>query len=268
MSGVIALLAESLHTLSDIFVAGVLLFAAIYSLKQADQTHMFGYGRAQNVAALVAATLFISFTSFELYKESIPRLFSAETVVYQNLSWVIGVILVSTVIAAAPLVTLFRQKTRGPAAKAQLTELFNDEFGLLAALLGTLSIIWGWRLSDPLAAIVVAAIIAYNAIGLFRENLSFLLGRSPGAAYLDKIQSVARSVPGVLGIHDLRAEYIGPETIHAGLHIEVAKGTPIEKAESIADEVMHRIHTESDDGFCVIHIEAQKKTKPSSGGTK
>src|SRR5512138_3236474 len=115
MSGVLALMAEAFHTLSDVFVAGFLLVAMVYSRKKADETHMFGYGRAQNVAALVAATLFISFTSFELYRESIPRLFSTETVEYQNLPLAIGVLIVSMVIAVAPLVTLFRQKTRGAA---------------------------------------------------------------------------------------------------------------------------------------------------------
>jgi cation diffusion facilitator family transporter len=80
MSGVLALMAEAFHTLSDVFVAGFLLVAAIYSRKKADETYMFGYGRAQNAAALVAATLFVSFTSFELYKEAIPRLFQAEPV--------------------------------------------------------------------------------------------------------------------------------------------------------------------------------------------
>ena len=39
---------------------------------------MFGYGRAQNVAALVAAPLFISFTSLEPYKEAIPQLLNPE----------------------------------------------------------------------------------------------------------------------------------------------------------------------------------------------
>lgn len=66
MTGVMALLAEALHTLSDIFISGFLLVAAWYSARQADETHMFGYGRAQNVAAVVAATLFVSFTSLEL----------------------------------------------------------------------------------------------------------------------------------------------------------------------------------------------------------
>jgi len=197
MSGVMALLAEALHTLSDIFVSGFLLAAALYSRKKADATHMFGYGRSQNVAALVAATLFISFTSFELYKEAIPRLFQPAEATYQNLNLAIGVLLVSMVIAAAPLVTLFRQKTRGAAAKAQLTELFNDELGLVAALLGTLFIGWGVPIADPLAAIFVATIIAYNAIGLFRENLSFLLGRSPGPEYLATLERQARSVEGL-----------------------------------------------------------------------
>jgi len=256
MSGVMALLAEALHTLSDIFVSGFLLVAAIWSRKKADEAHMFGYGRAQNVAALVAATLFISFTSFKLYEESIPRLFKPEAATYQNLPMAVGVVVVSMIIAAAPLITLFRQKTRGAAAKAQLMELVNDELGLLAALLGILFIIWGKPIADPLAAIVVATIIAINAIGLFRENLCMLLGRSPGPEYLDNVERLALSVPGVLGVHDLRAEYIGPEIVHAGMHIVVQRGLPIEEADRIVEQVSRQVHEGTDSGYCVIHAEA------------
>lgn len=140
VTGVMGLLAESLHTLSDIFVAGFLLVALVFSRRKANEKHMFGYSRAQNVGALVSATLFISFTSFELYKEAIPHLFSHDSTQYQNLGWAIGTLIVSMVIAAAPLVSLLRQKTRGAAARARLMELFNDELGLLAALPGTLAI--------------------------------------------------------------------------------------------------------------------------------
>jgi ferrous-iron efflux pump FieF len=59
---------------------------------------------------------------------------------YQNLGLALGVIVVSMLFAAAPLVTQFRQKQRGAAAKAQLAELGNDELGLLAALIGMLFI--------------------------------------------------------------------------------------------------------------------------------
>jgi len=93
MTGVMTLLAEALHTLSDIFVTSFLLAGAYYSRRAADQEHMFGYGRAQNIAALVAATLFISFTSYKLYEEAVPRLFKSAETAYQSLWLAIGVIL-------------------------------------------------------------------------------------------------------------------------------------------------------------------------------
>jgi len=256
MSGVMALLAEALHTLSDLFVSGFLLAAMYVARRAPDRVHTFGHGRAQNVAALVAATLFISFTSFELYREAIPRLFKAQEAEYQNLPWVIGVLVVSMLIAAAPMVKLVRQKTRGAAAKAQLTELVNDELGLVAALVGTLFVVWGKPIADPLAAVVVATIIAYNAVGLFRENASFLMGRSPEPEFLEEIERLARAVPGVLDVHDLRAEQSGPDTVHAGLHIEVRRGLPVEDSDQIAEEVTRQIQRVTK-GYCVVHVDAQ-----------
>ena len=256
MSGVMALLAEALHTLSDLFVSGFLLAAMYFARKAPDRVHTFGHGRAQNVAALVAATLFISFTSFELYREAIPRLFKAHEAEYQNLPWVVGVLIVSMLIAAAPLVKLTRQKTRGAAAKAQLTELVNDELGLVAALLGTLFVAWGKPIADPLAAIVVATIIAYNALGLFRENASFLMGRSPEPEFMAEIERLARAIPGVLDVHDLRAEQNGPDTINAGLHILVRRGLPVEEADRIAEEVTRQVQ-QITKGYCVVHIDPQ-----------
>lgn len=258
MTGVMALYAEALHTLSDIFISGFLLVAIIWSGKEADEVHMFGYGRAQNVAALVAATIFITFTSFELYREAIPRLFSSETVSYQNLPLALGILSLSMIIAAFPLINMFRQKEKGAAAKAQLAELFNDELGLLAALVGTLFVMQGIYIADPIASIIVATIIAFNAIGLFRENLSFLLGRSPGPEFIKTIESIARSVEGVLGVHDLRAEYIGPDTVHIGMHIDVQRGMPIEEADRIAEEVREKVHRTIKGGYCVIHMDAHK----------
>lgn len=256
MTGVMALFAEALHTLSDIFVSSFLLVATIWSRKEADQVHMFGYGRAQNVAALVAATLFISFTSFELYREAIPRLFNPGEATYQNLSLAIGVVVISMFIAAIPLINLFRQKKKGAAAKAQFTELINDELGLIAALIGTLFIMGGTYIADPIASLVVATIIAYNAIGLFRENLSFLLGRSPGNEFIKTVESIALSVERVLGVHDIRAEYIGPETVHVGMHILVQKGTPVEEASRIAEVVREKVHESVKGGYCFIHVDA------------
>jgi cation diffusion facilitator family transporter len=135
-------------------------------------------------------------------------------------------------------------------------ELLNDELGLVAALIGTLFVLWGQPLADPIASIVVATIIAYNAIGLFRENVCFLLGRSPGPEFLAQVEELAGSVEGVLGVHDLRAEYIGPDTVHTGMHIQVPRGLPIEEADTIAHQVRERVHQATGCRYCVIHVDA------------
>jgi ferrous-iron efflux pump FieF len=254
-SGAMALLAEGLHTLSDIFISGFLLAAAILARKDPDATHRFGHGRAQNVAALVAATLFISFTSLKLYEEAIPRLFRHDAVEHRNLGLVVGVLALSMLVAAAPLVSMLRQRSRGAAAKAQLMELVNDELGLLAALLGTLAVMGGHPIGDPIAALVVATIIAANAVGVFRENASYLLGRSPEPEYLREVEAAALSVPGVLGVENLRAECIGPETVHAGMHLLVDPEITVREADRIAEMVRERVHPCGGKGHCFIHVD-------------
>ncbi len=254
-SGVMAVFAEALHTLSDLFISTFLLAAAVWSRKSADEVHQFGHGRAQNAAALAAAVLFISFTSYKLYEEAIPHLWAPVTESYQNLDLVLAVLLVSMVLAAVPLVLLRRAKGRGAAAKAQARELVNDELGLIAAIVATVGIAGGEPLLDPIAAIVVATIIAYGAVGLLRENVSVLLGASPSSDELEKIRAVARSVEGVHGVHDLRAEYIGPHMLHADFHIEVAADRTVREANDIVREVHARVRREADCEYCYVHVD-------------
>lgn len=255
LTGVLALLAEALHTLSDVFVSGFLLLAAVWSHRQADEVHMFGHGRAQNVAALVAATLFVSFTSYRLFEEAVPRLFTPAEVSYRNLPLAIGVLVASMLLAAIPLAGLLRQGRRGAAAKAQTLELINDELALVAALVGTALIILGHPIADPIASLVVASIIVVNAVGLFRENTSLLLGSAPGEEFMASVEGVARSVPGVLGVHTLRAAYVGPDDVHTSMHVEVARGLPIEEADLIAENVRKAVCRATASHFCDVHVD-------------
>ncbi len=254
-SGVMAVFAEALHTLTDLFISVFLLAAALWSQRSADAVHHFGHGRAQNAAALVAAVLFVSFTSYRLYEEAIPHLFEPVTATYANLGVVVAVLVASMVLAAVPLILLRRGGARGAAAKAQLRELLNDELGLLAALVATLAIAEGEPILDPIASIVVATIIAYGAVGLFSENVSLLLGASPDEATLRKIRAIAMSVDGVLGVHDLRAEFVGPEALHADFHIEVAADRTVVQANEIVREVHRRVQRDAECEYCYVHVD-------------
>jgi cation diffusion facilitator family transporter len=249
---VMALLAETFHSLSDLFISGFLLIALVWSRRGADRAHMFGHGRAQNVAALLAATLFLSFTSYKLFEESIPKLAYPATLSYQNLPIAIAVLAFSLLIAIIPLVSLILQKGLGASAKAQMIELINDELGVLAALLGTIFISLGYPLADPIATMIVATIIAINAVGIFRENLGLVIGKSPDPAYLEKIRQIAASSDGVLEVVGLMAEYIGPDSIHVDLEVRVSPGITIEDANEVVSNVRRRVLDQTKCIYCSV----------------
>lgn len=248
-------MAEALHTLSDVFISAFLLFAAYWSQKPADEFHMFGHGRAQNVAALVSATIFISFISLEMFREAVPRIFKPEPNGFQNTTLALGVTVMAMIVSAIPLIDMLRTGERGATVKAQLVALTKDEISYVFALVGVVLVGRGYYLADPIATLMVAVIIAFRGLYLFRENFHYLVGRAPNKELMDNIESLARSVDGVLGVHDVRAEFIGPGTIHAGLHIEVAYGVPIEDADRIAEEVKDKISRETGCRYCVVHVD-------------
>jgi cation diffusion facilitator family transporter len=249
--------AEAMHSTADMLIASFLLVAAYLSARPADKEYRFGYGRAQNIAALVAATIFISFTSFETLREAIPKLFHPTETAPEGFGLAIGVILVSIVISSLPIITIMRQKERGAAVKAQLIEGVNDEIALVAALLGIIFVAKGYPLADPIASCIVALIIAFNAVLLWRENATLLMGVSPDKAFYDRVSEIVFSVPGAIRTHDVIAEQVG-EQIHLGLHVEVARGITIEKADEIGDAVHDKLEAAFDDIYVVVHVDPER----------
>lgn len=248
--------AEAMHSMADMLITGFLLIAAWVSSKPADDDFRLGYGRAQNIAALVAATIFISFTSLETLRESIPKLFAPPEGTHEGVGLALTVVLVSLVISALPIIAIMRQKERGAASKAQLIEGFNDEIALLAALVGIVLVSRGIPLADPIASIVVALVIAFNAVILWRENAALLMGASPAPAFYDKVRELSFAVPGVRDVHNVVAEQVG-EQIHLGMHIEVDRGITIEKADAIADAVHDSLCDHFDDIWVVVHADPE-----------
>jgi len=113
-TNVMVLYAQTLEMLSDVMVSVFLLLSLYWSRKPADEFHMFGHGRAQNVAAMVSATILIFSMSLEAFREAISKLFqTAETSEFQNTGLAVIIILVGMFVIAIPSIDILRTKTRG-----------------------------------------------------------------------------------------------------------------------------------------------------------
>jgi len=217
---------------------------------------MFEHGRAQNVAAMVSATVLIFFMSVEAFREAVPKLFGVSGAAeFQNVCLALIVIIVGIFVVAIPVVDISRVRGRGASVRAQLVALLKDEVSYAAALVAVVLVWQGYYLADALASVFVAVVIALGGIYLLKDNVHYLIGKTPGSQFMEKLESKAMSVKGVLGVHDLKAEYVGPNTVHAGFHIEVARGTPVEEADRIAEEVHEKIARETGCQYCVIHVD-------------
>lgn len=255
LTNILVLLAQALEMLSDVFVSAFLLLSAYWSQKPADEFHMFGHGRAQNVAALVSATILVSFMSLETFREAIPKFFQGAINTFQNTDLALMVILIGMFVIAVPSIDIFREKVRSASVKAQLVALLKDEVSYIAALLAVILVAQRYYQADSVASIFVAVVIAFSGVYLFKDNVHYLVGRAPDKELFKRIETTAKSVKGVLNVHELKAEYVGPSILHAGLHIEVAKGTLIEDADKIAEEVKEKISKEIGCKHCVIHVD-------------
>jgi divalent metal cation (Fe/Co/Zn/Cd) transporter len=70
------------------------------------------------------------------------------------------------------------------------------------------------------------------------------------------VTRIAWSVPGVLDVHDLKAEYIGSEMVRASMHIMVPGDMSVEEADRIAEEVQNRVQAVAGCDYCIVHLDA------------
>lgn len=254
-TNMVAQLAAAFDSLSDIIISGFLWLSVYLSRKPADELHMFGHGRAQNVAALISASMLIFWLSFGAFQSTIPKFFESAQSEFQNVELALAVSVIAIFAYAIPFVDILRRKSRSPALKAQIVALLEMEVAFTAVLIGVILTAQGYSLADPIVSVFVASIIAISGVYLLKDNVSYLIGKAPSKEFMKKVESTAMSVTGVLGVHDLKAEIVGPDIVHAGFHIELARGTPVEEADRIAEETQAKIGKETGCRYCVIHVD-------------
>ena len=254
---VLVLLAQSFETLSDVLNSTFLLVVTLVSMKPADEGHAFGHERAQNVAAVMSATILIAFFAVEAIRNGIGGFLKTPKPIHHG-DLAILVTVIGMVLVAVPIFVIIRERSEAATTRAQLVSLARDEFAYVVGLIAVILTIRGVTWADPAGSIFVGCMILLGAAYLLKENITYLVGKSPEKETLDELRSTAKSVPGVIGVHGLKAEYIGPSRLHVDMHVTVDPDTNLKEANKIARSVRRKMEPITGGDHGEVHVDPEE----------
>jgi len=249
VTGSLGLLSEAAHSGTDLVAALLTLFAVGVAVRPADQSHSYGHGKAEHLAALAEATILV-IASLVIAGLAVSRLLGESHEV--DAAWWAFVVIV---IDATRARISFRAGRRyeSPAFTANAVHFLSDLGGSLAVLFGLIGARAGTPEADAAAALFVAVLVLAGATRLIRQNVDVLMDRVPAAAEARAREAIEGIEPRV----ELRRIRMRRA---AGRHFaDVVIGVPpaavVEQAHAVADAVESAVEEAVPGADVVVHVE-------------
>jgi len=238
ISGSVALLADTLHNFSDALTAIPLWLAFNLARRGRDQRFTYGYGRAEDLAgALIVGMVFAS--ALVVFYETFRKIMNPQPL--SNLGWVAAAALIG--FAGNELVATFRIRVGREIGSAALVadgmHARTDGLTSLGVLVGVIGVWLGYPLADPVVGFIIGLVILWIVWGAGRE-MWFRMMDAVDPALSMLIDSVARSVEGVMDVQDITLRWLGHRQ-RGELHIVVDRELPSYASHHIAEEVRHAL---------------------------
>ncbi|WP_297066184.1 cation diffusion facilitator family transporter [Thermococcus sp.] len=255
----IALISDGVHSLSDVITSVAGYFGIKIASKPPDRDHPFGHSRFEPlVAFLIGEALLV--VAYEIGRDSLMRLLHGESIEVN------GIMLGVTVLSIVAKEAMFRysvyvgRKLNSQILIADAYHHRSDVLSSVAVLIGLGLQKFGFSRGDALAGLVVAVFLVKVSFEIILENVGYLTGRAPPFELCEEIKKRALSVPNVLGIHDLRAHYVGNK-LHVELHVEVPPTLSLKEAHDVSEEVKKRIEEIPEVDRVFVHVDIRGVTK-------
>lgn len=257
----IALIADGVHSLSDVSTSGVVIFGFRIAKKQPDKEHPFGHGRAEYIATLVIAILLI-LVGFGFIQQSVERIINPEKIAHQEYAIIISIVVLFSAVVKelmAKYSFIISKKINSDVLKADAWHHRSDAISSIGVAIGIIAARYGYPLFDPIFGVMVSIIIIYVGLKLIKTSSDFLMGTELDKKTEDKIIKITKSVNLVKDVHKMYLHDYGTSKVLT-LHVEIQPGLTIEQAHEIADIVEKKIQDETSFST-VVHLEpANKKT--------
>ena len=251
-TGAISVLSDGFHSLTDSASNVVALVGVRIARQPPDLDHPYGHRKFETMAS-VAIVLFLLLVMVQVLWAAGDRLISGEAPDVGTVSFVVmGV----TFLINLFVVSYERREGYRLSSEVLVADAHHTQSDLLTSgtvIVALAAVSFGYPVLDPVAAIVVAVFIGRACWDIFRETSRILADQMVIAA--DDIRDVVRSVPEVLGCHQIRSRG-SPDHVFVDLHIWMDADMRLADAHDISHVVKDRIiarYPQVKDA--VIHIE-------------
>ncbi len=252
-----ALIADGVHSLSDLFTDFIVIYAAKHSHREADEEHPYGHGRIETLAT-VALGLALMAVAVGIAWDAVSRLFHPDRL------WQPGVL--ALVLACFSIVVkeaLFHysmriaRKYRSNMLKANAWHSRTDAISSVIVVIGIVGSMAGLHYLDAIAAIGVAVMIVKISWELTWHSVRELIDTGLEPDRIEAIRESILQVDGVKALHILRTRRMGGDAL-VDVHIQVAPTISVSEGHHISETVRQQVIQEIDEvADVMVHIDPE-----------
>jgi cation diffusion facilitator family transporter len=253
VSGSVALLADTIHNLTDALTAVPLLIAFRLARKPPNARYPYGYHRAEDLAGVVIVAMILLSAVFAGV-EAVRRLFDPEPIEQ------IGLVLAAGLIGFAgnEAVAIYRirvgKRIGSAAMEADGLHARADGITSLGVVLSAIGVMLGFERADAFVGLAITLAIGWTLVQAARAVIHRVLDGSDEAT-IGLIEEIASAVPGVEHVTEARARWTGHQ-LRAELNIVVEPRLTVEDGHAIADrardELLHHVPRL---GAATVHVD-------------
>ena len=252
-----SLIADGVHSLSDLATDFVVLYAAKHGSREADEDHPYGHGRIETLATAGLGVALI-LVAIGIAWDAVSRLFEPERL-FQPGIWALVVALLSVVLKEWIYHYTMRvaKRVRSTMLEANAWHSRSDAISSIVVVIGVGGTMLGLNYLDAIAAVGVAIMVAKIGWDLGWESLHELADRALEEERVAKIRTAILAVDGVRHLHLLRSRKVGHEA-QVDVHVQVDPWLSVSEGHMIAIAVEEAAKASLDEVTDVtVHIDPE-----------
>ena len=257
VAGSQSLIADGIHSASDLFTDFTTLLGIRWGRKAADADHPYGHGRIETISSMIVGVFLIVVGCF-IAVEAVDTIITGAHITRPGV-WALVVAAVSIVLKEALfwVTRAVARRLKSPVLMANAWHHRSDSLSSIAVLagVGAAYVNPEWALADAVAALIVSLVVARMGVLLVWQALKELADTAPQAETVRRLTQVASGVEGVRDIHDVRSRLSGSQ-VFIEAHIVVDGDLSVRDGHEIAAEVRRRMHAALDDlAHVILHVD-------------